>query len=105
MPMHARSDYSPDYPIDGNPAPTTILMRGGSCIVGPLGQMLTDPLFDEEGMLTAEIDPGEVARGKYDFDVIGHYARPDVFQLTVNEQPQMAVCVNRPAVVHNPDHE
>ncbi len=38
-------------------------------------------------ILTAEIDPGEIARGKYDFDVVGHYARPDVFRLHVNEKP------------------
>lgn len=100
-----RSDYPPDYPIDGNPAPNSILMRGGSCIVGPLGQMLANRLFDEEGILTAEIDPGEVVRGKYDFDVTGHYARPDVFQLTVNEHPQKAVRVNRPAVVDNADQD
>jgi nitrilase len=93
-----RSDYPADYPIDGNPAPDTILMRGGSCIVGTLGQMLTERVFDEDAILTAEIDPGEVARGKYDFDVAGHYARPDVFRLLVNEKAQLAVQTNAPAV-------
>ncbi len=97
-----RSDYPANYPIDGDPAEDTILMRGGSCIVGPLGQMLAERCFDAEAVLTAEIDPGEVARGKYDFDVVGHYARPDVFQLTVNEQVQSAVQVNRPAVLRSP---
>ena len=48
--------------------------------------------------LAAEIDPGEVARGKYDFDVTGHYARPDVFRLMVNETAQPAVQTNTPAV-------
>jgi nitrilase len=52
--------------IDGNPAPDTILLRGGSCIVGPPGQILAAPLCAEEAMLTARIDPGEVTRGKYD---------------------------------------
>jgi nitrilase len=80
-------------------------MRGGSCIIGPLGQILADRLFDEEGIVTAEIDPGEVARGKYDFDVTGHYARPDVFQLTVNEHPQTAVRVNQHAVIRSPDRD
>jgi len=37
--------------------------------------------------LTADIGPAEIARGKYDFDVVGHYARPDVFRLHVNEKP------------------
>lgn len=93
-----RSDYPADYPIDGSPAPDTILMRGGSCIIGPLGQMLTERVFDQDAILTAEIDPGEVARGKYDFDVTGHYARPDVFRLMVNETAQSAVQTNAPAV-------
>jgi len=61
-------------------------MRGGSAIIGPLGQVLAGPVFNEDVILTAEIDPGEIARGKYDFDVVGHYARPDVFRLHVNEK-------------------
>ena len=97
-----RRDYPADYPIDGDPAEDTILMRGGSCIIGPLGQMLAERCFDAEAVLTAEIDPGEIARGKYDFDVVGHYARPDVFQLMVNEHQQSAVQVNRPAVLRVP---
>jgi nitrilase len=90
-----RRDYPGDYAIDANLAPDAILMRGGSCIIGPLGQVLAGPRFDEETILTAEIDPGEVARGKYDFDVTGHYARPDVFQLAVSEHPQAAVQASR----------
>jgi nitrilase len=93
-----RSDYPADYPIDGDPAPETVLMRGGSCIIGPLGQMLAERVFDQDAILTAEIDPGEVARGKYDFDVTGHYARPDVFRLMVNEKAQPVVETNAPAV-------
>jgi nitrilase len=93
-----RSDYPADYAIDGDPAPDTILMRGGSCIIGPLGQMLSERVFDEDAVLVAEIDPGEVARGKYDFDVTGHYSRPDVFRLMVNETAQTAVETNAPAV-------
>ena len=45
------------------------------------------PLFDQEGILYADLDLTEVVRSKVDFDVTGHYARPDVFQLLVNEQP------------------
>ena len=62
-------------------------MRGGSAILSPLGQVLAGPVFNEDVILTADIDLGEIARGKYDFDVIGHYARPDVFGLHVNEKP------------------
>ena len=68
-----------------------VLCRGGSAIISPLGEVLAGPLYDEEGTLFAELDLGEIARSRFDFDVVGHYARPDVFQLTVNEQPQLPV--------------
>jgi len=68
-----------------------ILSRGGSAIISPLGEVLAGPLFDQEGTLFAELDRGEIARSKFDFDVVGHYARPDVFQLTVNEAPMQPV--------------
>jgi len=68
-----------------------VLSRGGSAIISPLGQVLAGPLFDREGILTAELDLAEVARSKFDFDVVGHYARPDVFQLTVNTEPLSSV--------------
>jgi nitrilase len=67
------------------------LSRGGSAIISPMGEVLAGPLFGEEGILMAEIDLAEVARGKFDLDVVGHYARPDVFQLIVNEAPQRSV--------------
>ncbi len=59
---------------------------GGSCIVSPLGKILAGPLYDQEGILTAEIDQREIIKAKMDFDPIGHYARPDVFELKVKEQ-------------------
>ena len=68
-----------------------VLSRGGSAIISPLGQVLAGPLFDREGIITAELDLAEVARSKFDFDVVGHYARPDVFQLTVNTEPLSSV--------------
>ncbi len=61
------------------------LSRGGSAIYGPLGDLLAGPLFDEEGILTADLDHSAIARSKFDFDVTGHYARPDVFRLSVDE--------------------
>src|SRR5215831_12019541 len=64
-------------------------IRGGSVIVGPLGKVLAGPCYDGECILSAEIDVGEVAEGKYDLDVAGHYGRPDVFRLEVNCRPQM----------------
>jgi nitrilase len=65
------------------------LCRGGSAIISPLGDYLAGPLFDAEGILVAELDLDDAARGKLDLDVVGHYARPDVFQLSVNRQPAL----------------
>jgi len=59
---------------------------GGSVIVSPLGKVLAGPCYDGECVLRAEVDPGEIAEGKFDLDVVGHYARPDVFRLEVNER-------------------
>jgi nitrilase len=68
-----------------------IVCRGGSAIVSPLGDVLAGPLYNAEGILFAELDMTEIPRSRFDFDVTGHYARPDVFQLTVNEQPNAPV--------------
>ncbi len=65
--------------------------RGGSAIISPLGEPLAGPLYDREGILYADLDLADVVRSKVDFDVTGHYARPDVFQLHVNEQPMLPV--------------
>ncbi len=62
-------------------------IRGGSMIVGPLGSILAGPCYGGECVLTADIDPGEIAEGKFDLDVAGHYARPDIFRLEVNRSP------------------
>jgi nitrilase len=58
-------------------------IRGGSCIVDPMGEIIAGPLYDAAGVLTASIDLGSLIAAKYDFDVTGHYARPDVFRLQV----------------------
>jgi nitrilase len=86
-----RAAFPADYDCALGDDPATVLMRGGSVIVSPLGQILAGPDFSGETILYAEIDPGEIVRGKYDFDVVGHYARPDVFQLVVDERPKSAV--------------
>jgi len=72
-----------------------VLCRGGSAIVSPLGEFVSGPLYDDEGMLVADLDLAEVARGKFDLDVVGHYARPDVFQLIIREQPTPPVVRDR----------
>ncbi len=68
-----------------------ILTPGRSAIVSPMGEILAGPLEAKAGILTAEIDLAEIRRGKFDFDVTGHYMRPDVFRLAVNTAPQPAV--------------
>ena len=68
-----------------------VLMRGGSAIINPLGKVLAGPAWGEETILTADLDLDDIGRGKFDFDVAGHYSRPDVFQLTVNEAPMRPV--------------
>jgi nitrilase len=74
--------------------PDAILMRGGSAIISPFGRVLAGPHFDSETILTAPLDLHDIGRAKFDFDVTGHYSRPDIFQLTVNESPARPV---RPA--------
>jgi nitrilase len=86
-----RSDMPADIPNVLGDAPSTLLMRGGSCIIDPAGKVLAGPAFDEEAILTAELDLDQIARGKYDFDVVGHYSRPDVFQLSVDERAKKPV--------------
>jgi nitrilase len=85
-----RGDYPPDYPGDVPNSPDAIVTRGGSCIVNPLGEIIAGPVYDEEAILTADIDLLDTIRGKFDLDVVGHYARPDVFRLIVNEGSGLA---------------
>ena len=86
-----RGAYPDDYDCALGNDPETVLLRGGSMIVAPLGQVLAGPDYSGEAILYADIDPAEVVRGKYDFDVAGHYARPDIFSLSVNVGRQRAV--------------
>lgn len=72
-----------DYPADhavadaNNRDPEKVMIAGGSVIVSPLGNVLAGPLLEGEGVLTAELDLDDCIRGKFDLDVVGHYARPD----------------------------
>jgi nitrilase len=86
-----RAAYGPDHESALGDDPATVMMRGGSAIIGPLGKVLAGPDFSGETILYAEIDPAEIPRAKYDFDVTGHYARPDVFELTVDTRAKSAV--------------
>ncbi|MEM7484805.1 MAG: carbon-nitrogen hydrolase family protein [Bacteroidota bacterium] len=68
---------------------------GGSVIVSPFGRVLAGPLFEEAGVLTAEINLDEIINSKMDFDINGHYDRPDIFDLKVNKQPEIKQEKNR----------
>ena len=84
-------DLPPDIPNALVGDLDDVLSRGGSCIIGPLGDVLAGPARDGEETLFADLDLDEIPRGKFDFDVIGHYARPDVFRLLVDEEPKPPV--------------
>ena len=86
-----RRDYPADYNTPFGNDPETVLSRGGSCIIGPLGHILAGPDFSGETILTAEIALDDIARARLDFDAVGHYARPDVFRLTVDETSRTPV--------------
>jgi nitrilase len=86
-----RDDLPTGYPTGRLPEGQDAVIRGGSCIVGPLGRPLAGPTFGEECILIADLTRADLARAKFDFDAVGHYARPDVFRLEVNEQPSRPV--------------
>jgi nitrilase len=93
-----RSDFPADFQTIFGNDPDTILSRGGSCIVGPLGDVLAGPDYDSETILFADLDLDDIARAQFDLDAVGHYARPDIFRLEVNESPMPAVRGVSPAI-------
>lgn len=66
--------------------PQEMLLNGGSCIVGPDGHYVMEPVWDQEGIFTAEVDLNRCYEEKMALDVTGHYQRNDVFQLDVNHK-------------------
>lgn len=89
--MNRRKDFPVEYDTGKDVEPDTIMMRGGSCIIGPLGNVIAGPVFDEETILFADLDMSDVARSSLDFDAVGHYSRPDVFKLIVDESEKSPV--------------
>lgn len=91
--QHLRRDQFPgDQMHNALPeTPDTVLMRGGSMIIDPMGRKLTGPVYNEDALLTAELDLSVIPMSQMDFDPVGHYGRPDVFSLQVNTAPQRAV--------------
>lgn len=87
-----KSDYPACFPNDYTEEPDDfVVSNGGSCIVNPMGEYLAGPNFEGEDILYAELDLNDIIRGKFDFDATGHYSRPDVFKVKVNEQPNKSV--------------
>lgn len=82
----ATGDSAPQGWSEGEP-----LIDGGSVICDPYGNVLAGPLRGEEGLISAEIDLAVIPEARYDLDAVGHYARPDVFQLSVDEGEKRAV--------------
>ena len=67
------------------------LIRGGSVIISPMGEILAGPLYDKEGLIFAEIDLDEIVKARFDMDPTGHYSRPDIFKLTINDEKRSAI--------------
>ncbi|CAI0398399.1 unnamed protein product [Linum tenue] len=91
-----RKDYppSPEYLFTGMEAelePDSVVCKGGSVIISPSGTVLAGPNYSGEALISADLDLAEIARVKFDFDVVGHYARPDVFSLIVKDHPMNPV--------------
>jgi nitrilase len=77
------SSYPDDVPLaDGD----ELVGRGGSAILGPDGSYLAGPLWDEEGVLYADLDPARLYEERQRFDPVGHYHRPDVFRLEIGRR-------------------
>jgi nitrilase len=68
-----------------------VLGNGGSCIAGPDGEWLVEPVVNKEGLIYHALDFNRVYEERQNFDVVGHYSRPDVTKLIVNRQRQSTV--------------
>jgi len=86
-----RGDYPPDVARQLSESSRDPIIAGGSVIVNPQGKILAGPNREGECILTADLDLDEIIEGKYDLDVAGHYSRPDIFRLEVDERPAKAV--------------
>ena len=98
----AREVMNPDRLAPGMPEPiksaSSFMQTGGSAIIAPNGEYVVEPVFDQEQILVAELDPSVVGLQKWFFDGAGHYTRPDVFQMLWHRQP-------KPAVISQPSQD
>lgn len=90
-----RAALPPDHPARAAPAsapaPPVVACRGGSAVYGPLGEIVAGPVFDREEILLADLDLHAIPRARFDFDPVGHYARPDILELRVDRNPRPGV--------------
>src|SRR5699024_7478383 len=90
--QYISTDADPDdHPLEDDLPCAGTAHRGGSISVALTGQLLAGPVYDEETILYADIDPAAKTRSHLDFDVVGHYSRPDVFELTVHSESRNSV--------------
>jgi len=87
------SDIPGDVPFrdDLFPDPDAWINPGDAVVYRPFGDAIAGPMHKEKGLLTAEIDPAEAAAARRKFDATGHYARPDIFSLSVDRRPRAPV--------------
>ncbi|KAH9605496.1 hypothetical protein KSS87_004665 [Heliosperma pusillum] len=87
-----RKDYPPppEYVFSGTEDdlnPESVVCAGGSAIISPSGVILAGPNYEGEALISADLDLGDITRAKFDFDVVGHYSRPEILSLTVRDHP------------------
>lgn len=92
--FNRRRDFPAEYASSFGDEAETVVTSGGSCIVDPFGNFIAGPNTDGEAILVAEIDLAQIVRGKFDLDVVGHYSRPDIFQLHVDARPKRSVTIH-----------
>jgi nitrilase len=93
--MH-KSDFPPDTPhleaiLEECP---DVLANGGSCIAGPDGEWIAEPVVEREALIVATLDYVSVLKERQNFDPVGHYSRPDVTQLTINRKRQCTLKID-----------
>ena len=89
----AKSDFPeevPHYKAIVKDAPE-VLANGGSCIASPDGEWLVAPVINKEGLIIETLDFNRVLEERQNFDVVGHYSRPDITKLNVNRERQSTV--------------
>ncbi|XP_022728653.1 bifunctional nitrilase/nitrile hydratase NIT4A isoform X3 [Durio zibethinus] len=106
-----RKDYPPppEYLFSGTEeelTPDSVVCAGGSVIISPSGAIVAGPNYNGEALISADLDLGEIARAKFDFDVVGHYSRPEVFSLIVRDQPAKPVTLtSAPEITEDAHHK